>query len=874
MKPLHEVLASEVQQWRENSFACPDFPAIKEILDYQRVSETGDSRYLRVPQLRALEVYWYLRLLRDTPRIPELYQQLYSSHAELISALGVSRDAFEKADYSIERLWNQVRNDDQFVRDFRLEALRETLTLDYPSYIFALAMGAGKTALIGAIIATEFAMAMEYPQANFAANALVFAPGKTILEALRELAQLPYDRILPPRFSRLFMASLKLTFTRDGERDVPVVPGSLFNVVVTNTEKIRITAESIRKTDLGALFSDPQADEAKREVANRRLQTIASLPRLAVFSDEAHHLYGQSLGAGLKRVRQTVDYLAANTRVVCVVNTTGTPYYRRQLLKDVVIWYGLSEGIADGYLKEVAGNILAYDFGGNVQEYVAHVITDFFGKYKDVRLPDGSPAKLAMYFPQTTDLVELKPVIERTLVEVGLSPSVCLVNVSDVSLTKPEDVASFNRLNDPRAPHRVILLVNKGTEGWNCPSLFACALVRRLKTSNNFVLQAASRCLRQVPGNREKAHIYLSQDNFAILDNQLRETYGTTVSALNHGRAESIRTRIVVRKTDISPLTITQVVRTVVKKDTGPAQLSLTRPQRKSNTLTRRVFGVGAPVQDTTQGVLRQMGETITVDVLPDSVDCYTMAAELARIYRLNVWMIYDQLRIVYGAEDIPLSDFSALAQQVEAQTTGYTVIEERVERTLAIVRLQGFNREGTQDGKQVYTAEIMYPKDREHLLLHHQMICDNRYDFGFHYTPYNFDSGPERDFFTEMLRALNESPDQVEDIYFTGALTDPKKTDFYVTYKDNDGTWRNYTPDFIIRRKDGKTLIVEVKKEHDRKHPIDGEDGKKAMALRQWEALNPDKIRYEIIFTKADTVPYDLMRSARVFARGGETHE
>ena len=45
--------------------------------------------------------------------------------------------------------------------------MRETLTLDYPSYILALAMGAGKTILIGAICATEFAMALEYPDGPF-----------------------------------------------------------------------------------------------------------------------------------------------------------------------------------------------------------------------------------------------------------------------------------------------------------------------------------------------------------------------------------------------------------------------------------------------------------------------------------------------------------------------------------------------------------------------------------------------------------------------------------------------------------------------------------------------------------------------------------
>ena len=52
-------------------------------------------------------------------------------------------------------------------------------------------MGAGKTILIGAIVATEFAMALEYPDGPFVQNALVFAPGKTIIESLRELARFP-----------------------------------------------------------------------------------------------------------------------------------------------------------------------------------------------------------------------------------------------------------------------------------------------------------------------------------------------------------------------------------------------------------------------------------------------------------------------------------------------------------------------------------------------------------------------------------------------------------------------------------------------------------------------------------------------------------
>jgi len=150
--------------------------------------------------------------------------------------------------------------------------------LDYPSYIFALAMDAGKTILVAAIIATEFGMALEYPTGPFVQNDLVFAPGKTIIESLREISQAPYQKILPARLYKQFAASVKLTFTRDGEKDVPVIRGSSFNVVVTNTEKIRIQKETIRKGDLGQIrFSYGEEEKASEEIANLRLQAIASL---------------------------------------------------------------------------------------------------------------------------------------------------------------------------------------------------------------------------------------------------------------------------------------------------------------------------------------------------------------------------------------------------------------------------------------------------------------------------------------------------------------------------------------------------------------------------------------------------------------------
>jgi len=882
MSHLHQVLGQRVDQWRADGYPSSDYPTIAEIFDWARDDQTGSLRFLRRAQLRALETYWYLRLEEKTPHTFDLYRRLFSHPPTLMAALGLTSPALMRQLFGQppEMLWDRIKSDDAFVREHRLESLRETLALGYPSYILALAMGAGKTILIGAIFASEFAMALEYPDGPFVQNALVFAPGKTILEALRELLSTPYDRVLPPRLHKPFAASVKLTFTRDGDKDIPVVRGSLYNVVVTNTEKIRIQKETVRRRDLGNLLMRGREDEARAEVANLRLQAIASLPHLAVFSDEAHHTYGQSLETELKKVRKTVDYLAANTNVLAVVNTTGTPYFQRQPLRDVVVWYGLSEGIRDNVLKDVSGNIRAFSLDQRPEIYVGHVIEGFFKDYGDVHLPDGTPAKVALYFPQTEDLERLRPVIDQTLVAVGQSPALCLRNTSD---STKDEVDAFNRLNDPGAPHRVILLVNKGTEGWNCPSLFACALARRLTSANNFVLQAATRCLRQVPGNSHKARVYLSHDNRAILDRQLQETYGETIADLARTTREMGARHLKLRKANPPPVKLTRTVRTYVATPLGEGPLRLARPKIAPKTvLTEAVLDI-LPRQGL-RSVLRETGPAITMEVAAEMLGHYEAAVHLAAACSLDVWKVYDELGALYPQEDIPAIHLGDLARQIAEHVNRYEVHEEQAEWALALVKPSGFTRTSEPDGTEIYVAEITYPKDKEDLLLSASRVKDNPAGFGFHYDPYNFDSRPELEFYQEVLAELNVQPGEVEDFYFTGGLTDPAKTDLHVDYRGEDGRWHRYTPDFLIRKRarpgqppgSGRVLIVEIKGVHfspgvreDQARFERGEEprtpeGRKTIALRRLERLNPDRLEFELIFVDRTVGPGELARVRR----------
>lgn len=873
---LTKLIAEKLAGWRAAGYPHEHYPAIAEILDWLSGRDARQPPFLRIPQVRALETYWYLRLVQGTPGIFDLYQDLISSKVELRKTLGLNGEAVREyvEEHGFDALIEHIRSDDGFVKKHKLESLRETLTLGYPSYILALAMGAGKTMLIGAIIATEFAMAQEYPNENFVHNALVFAPGKTIIESLRELATMPFDGILPPRMHKLFAASVRLTFTRDGSPDIDLIPCSHYNIVVTNTEKIRIQKAAIRKGDLGSLFAGAgDADQLKQDVANRRLQRLAQLPHLGVFSDEAHHTYGQSMDAELKKVRKTVDYLAVKTNVVCVVNTTGTPYYNKQPLLDVVYWYGLSQGIEDGYLKPVSGNIEAYDFGDDIKPYVAEVVGDFLRHFGNVALPNGAKAKLAIYFPQTDDLEAIRPVVEAALAANGHMPTQCLANHSH---SLQADVDAFNRLNDPVSTHRIILLVNRGTEGWNCPSLFACALARNLQSSNNFVLQAATRCLRQVPGNPHKAKIYLSQDNYAVLDRQLQETYGESLADLKQDKENLRHARIVLLKEHIPPLVLKRRIVRVRRVETRiPATLTLQRPNDNDPALmTVQRYELAAQASSTK--VMRELGDALPVEAAVDSADHRTVAADLSARYRLPLFAVLDALRSAYD-DDVPLHHLDALAGQLEDQVRHYETESEEIEVALALVRPEGFSEEQDADGKHIRTAEITYRKDKaDRLWSVKDASADYGGSFGFHYSPYNFDSLPEKDFLARVLDTLKLDAGDIEDVYFTGALG-RDKTDFVVEYKGEDGRWHPYSPDFLIRRKpqaagkpgSGKLLIVEIKQERLRKDETDGEHGRKAMAVREWAKLNPGRIAYEMLFTDTDAVANNDFAPVRTFLGG-----
>ena len=343
-------------------------------------------------------------------------------------------------------------------------------------------------------------------------------------------------------------------------------------------------------------------------------------------------------------------------------------------------------------------------------------------------------------------------------------------------------------------------------------------------------------------GNTCKAKIYLSKDNVSILDRQLQETYGEGLEDLNQAQTNTVAFNVTLRKVEIEPLVVKKLIQRFVPVSKKAVEnIVVKKPEKKEIKQIEKIIYSLSKAQR--RRALIEIGSQ-KLALQEKMVDIYSAAVLLAQIYRLDSLVLFKKLSQIYPSGEVSIFEVELLRQQVENQISNYKIVKETVEEALALIKTKGFDEE-KKNGESVFVTQIRVKKDR----LDDYVLKIEKYKekagqlplFGFHYTPYNFDSKDERAFFERMLDKLGEDADDIEDIYFTGALTDREKTDFVFEYKDKNGDWTPYTPDFLIRKKNGKALIVEVKGKPYRNKPAEKE-------MRKLEKINADKLKYELL--------------------------
>ena len=340
-------------------------------------------------------------------------------------------------------------------------------------------------------------------------------------------------------------------------------------------------------------------------------------------------------------------------------------------------WYSLGEGIKDNILKSLHDGIVHYEMGSRSEEDVIRdIIHIFFEEYGDVALPDGAKAKIAFYFKTQEHLDASKLHIENALTEIGRDTTLILANTQKTK--KVHEIAEFQSLNDPNNQKRIILLINKGVEGWNCPSLYACALIKENKTTNNFVLQASTRCLRQKEGNRHPAKVFLDTKNRDTLDRNLQDNFHTNISELRKQDTESQEVVLRIQEKDLPKLIISRTVHRVVRAENASTDIQLTLPTDIEKILPIRTILTPDFTRRGTLSPLTDVGDSAEdiVEVLERTTDCYTLARRMAKNYHLPVMDMLTKLKHLYPEGEVPNGHLDPLCRQIDSQLKDYDTIK------------------------------------------------------------------------------------------------------------------------------------------------------------------------------------------------------
>ena len=788
----------------------------RKYLDYNDKS-INPKAFLRKPQFEALEMYIFLKEFMDNKKVHEIFS-LWKDKMDMFS----DRSYYSSEENRIKQISMyeaEIENYDdvfQFMKDS---------AEDYPNYIYALTMGVGKTILMATCIFYEFLLSSRYPKdSRFCHNALVFAPDKTVRQSLKEIQTFDRNQVIPPEYASVLNANVKFHFLDDDSSTLNTIDGSDFNLIISNTQKIILKTKRTEYTakeklmnmsskSQESIFSDiddfyGDLDEIKDEkevITNQRFEKLKRLKQLGIYVDEAHHMFGKELFSSLQdkdgktSLRNTINELASEleskgTKVVACYNYTGTPYVNNSVLPDVVSYYGLKQAIDEQYLKTV--KIQGYE---NVKDvtFLGTILKDFFGKHKNQTYEELLP-KIAIFGSTIDEIInDVKPAVEEVLSNLGISLDKILVNVGDERYTKDNDINDFNNLDVPGtngSEKQVILLVGKGKEGWNCRSLFAVALYRK-PNSTIFVLQATMRCLRQITQSQQEGNVYLSKENFDILDNELAKNFKVSINDVNAAKSDKVQVFARV----VPPMKTIRL--SEIKHHYELVELNNSRPINY-NLSTIDIEKYKSRIYESTDLTGKQTIKQKEIKIEQQPYSLYELVFEISRYLNINPIKIEKLIKDCIDGVDVVLS----LVNEYNA-----FIHEELIPRTFNYFYTVKYSTESTS--KEVELINSMGRNEFEFHVKPELLITINepglsRYrEKSFHVDKYCFDSRPELELFLQYIKSQ-----KIKEVYFTGMFTG-KSNGLTIQYIDPESKIvRNYYPDFIALHEDGRYEIIEVK--------------------------------------------------------------
>ncbi len=637
-------------------------------------------------------------------------------------------------------------------------------------------------------------------------------------------------------------------------------------VAITNAEKVIL--DRVGENENASLFSQEEA--ARIRIANELRDIIGRIPHLAVFIDEVHHA-----ADGEIKLRQVVGEWTDKHSFCGVLGFSGTPYLEKAEsvtlahsfvikntdLSNVVYNYPLIKGVGN-FLK-----VPEVKYADNDTEtIVKNGIKDFLDHYLNTVYANGVCAKLAIYCGQIETLEEqIYPLVSRMVSERGLNPTEVILKYHGGNKTYPQPEGSetkFASLDTDFSRIRIVLLVQIGKEGWDCKSLTGVILPQKGVCPTNMVLQTSCRCLRQVVKNAdETALIWLNKFNADTLNKQLKQQQNISLQEFNKGKHQKtiqIERFSRMDKLKVPPIDFYQLkvsYQTLITEEHPhtaqkladdsiftEADVALIHKQDLAGKdlghyLAGAETGEYISFRQWLYQIVKESFRTLSLENLKEYeallrkiFERITLKDETGNT-RYDNRYDHDNIRSLVRRAFVPKRDFSVKEEIVPCEASLL-----QIERLVSPVSVQ--------DDKPFFPSQedvrtiVDWDANAQNKVLSPEELAliEKMKKMGYpipeptdphpereqtyHYLPYRFDSGLERQFFKDSVLPILKSYQSQLEIYFNG---DDTLTDFKIDcYKQTDRGWRyigKYVPDFLLlkRNEDGsihRIIIIETKGE------------------------------------------------------------
>lgn len=637
-------------------------------------------------------------------------------------------------------------------------------------------------------------------------------------------------------------------------------------VAITNAEKVIL--DRVGENENETFFS--QEETVRIRIANELRDIIGCIPHLAVFIDEVHHA-----ADGEIKLRQVVEEWTEKHSFCGVLGFSGTPYLEKAEsvtladsfvikntdLSNVVYYYPLIKGVGN-FLK-----VPEVKYADNDMEtIVKNGVKEFLDNYLHTVYANDACAKLAIYCGKIETLEELiYPLVTRMASDYGLNPTEAILKYHGGNKVYPQPEGAeteFASLDTDFSKIRIVLLVQIGKEGWDCKSLTGVILPQKGVCPTNMVLQTSCRCLRQVIKNAdETALIWLNKFNADTLNKQLKQQQNISLQEFNKGKHQktiqierfSRMDRLKVPPIDFYQLKVSyQTLITEEHPNTSQkladesiftgADVTLIHKQdlagkNLGHYLAETEMGEYISFRQWLYQIVKESFRTLVLEnlkehevILKKIFERITLKDEMGNT-RYDNRYDHDSIRSLIRRAFVPKRDFSVKEEIVPCEASLL-----QIERLVSPVFVQDdkpffpsqedvktiVDWDANAQNKVLSPEELALIEKMKKMGYPMPEPTDPYPERGqtYHYLPYRFDSGLEREFFKDSVLPILKSYQSQLEIYFNG---DDTLTDFKIDcYKQTGREWRyigKYVPDFLLlkRNEDGsihRIIIIETKGE------------------------------------------------------------